>query len=78
MMSKMKNRKTAVRAASEDLPVPQPDECIVKVLGMRSGNMVEVTDAEQTSTFLCRVPTKFNKMIWIKRGWFSQYSCIGF
>ena len=70
MMSKMKNRKTAVRAAENDLPEPGENECIVRVLGMRSGNMVEVFNAggDANVSYLCRVPSKFNKMIWIKRG----------
>jgi hypothetical protein len=42
-------------------------QIIVRVLGMRSGNMVEVETVDK-SLFLCRVPSKFNKLIWIKRG----------
>ena len=74
MMSKMKNRKTAVRAAENELPEPGENECIVRVLGMRSGNMVEVFNAggDASASYLCRVPSKFNKMIWIKRGAFEN------
>jgi hypothetical protein len=66
-MSKLKNRKTLAREALDELPVPLANERIVRVIGMRSGNIVDVVDASAFN-FLCRVPNKFNKMIWIKRG----------
>lgn len=65
-------RKTAYRKGVTDkvlydAPEPKESEQIVRVVGLRGGNLFEVADAVGTHS-LTLLPAKFRKLIWIKRG----------
>eukprot|EP00455_Lapot_gusevi_P011996 TRINITY_DN1562_c0_g1_i5.p2 TRINITY_DN1562_c0_g1~~TRINITY_DN1562_c0_g1_i5.p2 ORF type:complete len:106 (+),score=15.67 TRINITY_DN1562_c0_g1_i5:118-435(+) len=63
------SRKHVTRNALEAFPVPDTaaGQLIASVVGNRGANIIEVCDPNRNA-FLCRVPSKFNKLIWIKRG----------
>lgn len=48
---------------------PQDGQEIVKALGSRGSNLIEVELASGEQT-LCLLPAKFNKKLWVKRGGF--------
>ena len=51
----------------EEMPEPTETQRIVVVLGKPGGNLVQVQDAEGRE-YLCRVPSKFRNVVWIKKG----------
>ena len=71
-------RKTSYRKYITDEvlfgnPEPEDGQIIVKVLGLRGSNIFEVkTETEEVG--LARLPTKYRKLIWIKRGEVIIYS----
>jgi hypothetical protein len=60
-------RKTIANATLYDLPEPKEGEEIVRVIQSHGSNIFEVQPAIGIPA-LCRLPSKFRKMIWIKRG----------
>ncbi|KAE9048951.1 hypothetical protein PR003_g111 [Phytophthora rubi] len=48
-------------------PEPKENELIVRVTALRGSNLFEVVDAEGTKA-VTMLPTKFRKLIWVKRG----------
>ncbi|TDH64914.1 uncharacterized protein CCR75_000620 [Bremia lactucae] len=48
-------------------PEPQENQIIVRVTGMRGTNLFEVVDAVGVES-VTMLPTKFRKLIWVKRG----------
>jgi len=67
-------RRTKYRKRVEDdvlygEPEPEENQCIVVVVASRGGNLLEVCNDEGAKA-LCRLPTKFRKLIWVKRGTF--------
>lgn len=48
-------------------PEPKENEQIAKVIGLKGANMCEIEYANK-STSICVIPTKFRKLIWIKKG----------
>ncbi len=61
-------RKHLTDAVLHDFPEPQQDECIAKVVATRGSNQFDVLVAGNTSSTLAILPSKFNKLIWVKRG----------
>lgn len=51
-----------------DLPEPTEDERIARVVSTRGGNQFEVCVAGESSSNLAILPTKFHKLVWVKRG----------
>ncbi|KAK3283170.1 hypothetical protein CYMTET_9122 [Cymbomonas tetramitiformis] len=48
---------------------PTESERILRVISLRGGNIVEAERPDGTTT-LVRIPQKFNKLLWVKRGSF--------
>eukprot|EP00743_Colponemidia_sp_Colp-15_P007390 GILK01007983.1.p1 GENE.GILK01007983.1~~GILK01007983.1.p1 ORF type:complete len:146 (-),score=30.42 GILK01007983.1:126-563(-) len=63
----MLRRKHVTRQALTSFPEPQDGELIVKVAALRGGNIVDI-ETQDGIAALARMPSKFNKLIWIKRG----------
>lgn len=71
MKRKSKYRKHVETSILEDLPVPEGDEVLVVVVGQRGGNLVEVKpikDETNEGISLCMLPSKFRKLVWVRRG----------
>ena len=82
-------RKHITDAVWNDLPEPQDNECIGKVVGTRGSNQFEVVIAPtwrtsdndgnnnilNTTPQLAILPTKFRKLIWVKRNDYVICSC---
>ncbi|KAG0567122.1 hypothetical protein M758_7G168700 [Ceratodon purpureus] len=62
-------RKNLKREALEHNGVEEPQEghVLMRVVGLRGGNIVEAENAAGENT-LCLLPAKFQKTIWIKTG----------
>lgn len=62
-------RKNLKREALEHNGVEEPQEghVLMRVVGLRGGNIVEAENAAGETT-LCLLPAKFQKTIWIKTG----------
>lgn len=61
-------RKHLTDAVLNDLPEPQDGECIAKVVATRGGNQFDVLLVGVETPQLAILPTKFHKLIWVKRG----------
>lgn len=61
-------RKHLTDAVLHDLPEPQKDEKIARVVASRGGNQFDVCVANDTTVYLAILPTKFHKLVWVKRG----------
>lgn len=68
-MSEATKKKHVTREVLEDFPEPIKDQFIVRIFGPRGNNLHEVERVDGTR-FLCSMPTKFRKNVWIKRGGF--------
>ena len=62
-------RKHLTDSVLNDLPEPQEDERIAKVIATRGGNHFDVLIANSSTTTpqLAILPTKFHKLVWVKR-----------
>lgn len=64
-------RKHLTDSVLYDLPEPKEDERIAKVVATRGGNQFDIILANADSisrTGLAILPTKFHKLVWVKRG----------
>lgn len=83
MKRKSKYRKHIENSVLEEFPEPSQEEEIVVVVGACGGNLLEVkpvqsfstesvakaTDTGQAiSSSLCLLPSKYRKLVWVKRG----------
>lgn len=66
-MSKTTKKKHVSREVLEDFFVPEGDELIARVVCGRGNNLHEVENA-RGEKFLCSMPSKFRRSVWIKRG----------
>lgn len=66
-MTSATKRKHVVKEMLEDFSIPGKEQQIVKVLGNPGSNLHEVI-TKDGDKFLCSLPVKFRKNIWIKRG----------
>lgn len=66
-------RKTLTDSVLNDFPEPQEDEKVAKVVATRGSNQFDIllpsTNTDHHSTpQLAILPTKFRKLVWVKRG----------
>lgn len=65
-------RKHLTDAVLNDLPEPEEHERIAKVVATRGGNQFDIllstTGEEDRPPQLAMLPTKFHKLVWVKRG----------
>jgi probable RNA-binding protein EIF1AD len=61
------SRKHLTQKIVSECPIPSEKQKVVKVVELRGSNVCEVQDQEG-SKFLVSFPSKFKKLIWIKRG----------
>jgi probable RNA-binding protein EIF1AD len=65
-------RKHLTDAVLNDLPEPKEHERIAKVVATRGGNQFDIllstTVEEDRTPQLALLPTKFHKLVWVKRG----------
>jgi probable RNA-binding protein EIF1AD len=66
-MSQATKKKHVAREVLEDYPEPSESQSIVRISGPRGNNLHEAENASG-ELFLCSMPTKFRKNVWIKRG----------
>ena len=64
---KSKYRKNVETDVLDTLPEPGEGEEIVRILGSRGGNLLEV-EAEDETKALCRLPQRYRKVVRVKRG----------
>lgn len=60
-------RKHVLQAVEEACPTVGPGQRLLRVCSPRGSNVLEVEDAAGTQ-LLVRMPQRFNKMLWVKRG----------
>ncbi|CAI5723974.1 unnamed protein product [Peronospora destructor] len=60
-------RKGVTKRVLYDYPEPTENELIVRVTALRGTNLFEVVDAQGAKS-VTMLPTKFRKLIWVKRG----------
>ena len=69
---KSKYRKHIESAVLDEFPEPQESEEVVVVVASRGGNILEVkpaaTSDEEEAPALCLLPSKYRKLVWVKRG----------
>ncbi len=66
-MSAATKKKHVSREVLEEYPEPVGDQSVVRIVGPRGNNLHEA-ESPDGSKFLCSMPTKFRKNVWIKRG----------
>jgi len=66
-MSITKKHQYVTREVLEEFALPDDDHQIVRVIASKGNNLHQVEDASG-ETFLASMPTKFRKLVWIKRG----------
>ena len=66
-------RKHVSQSALGDAPELEEGDDVVRVIGSRGGNIFEVESGDGSRS-LARLPTKFHKLVWVKRGSFLVVS----
>ncbi len=61
-------RKHLTDSVLNDLPEPQENERIARVVATRGGNQFDICVANDATVCLAILPTKFHKLVWVKRG----------
>lgn len=61
-------RKHLTDAVLHDLPEPKDNEKIARVVSTRGGNHFDICVANDDTVYLAILPTKFHKLVWVKRG----------
>ncbi len=67
-MSKSTKRKYVTKEVLDDFDLPKENQKIVQIVGGRGNNLHQVIEADETTSYLVSMPTKFRKNVWIKRG----------
>lgn len=62
-----RRRKHIIQSLSQEIQPPKEDQHIVKALGSRGDNLIEV-EYPAGGTGLVLLPARFNKKLWIRRG----------
>jgi len=52
----------------DEFELPKENQKIVKIVAGRGNNLHQVIEADEKTTYLVSMPTKFRKNVWIKRG----------
>jgi len=61
-------RKHLTDSVLNDLPEPSEHEQIARVVATRGGNQFDICLANDDTPYLAILPTKFHKLVWVKRG----------
>ena len=61
-------RKHLTDSVLNDLPEPSEREQIARVVSTRGGNHFDICLAHDETVYLAILPTKFHKLVWVKRG----------
>ena len=61
-------RKHLTDSVLNDLPEPSEREQIARVVSTRGGNHFDICLAHDETIYLAILPTKFHKLVWVKRG----------
>ena len=61
-------RKGVTEEVMHGTPVPGKGEVVARVKAPRGANVIEVVSGADGSTGLAILPTKFRKLVWVKRG----------
>ncbi|KAJ1458355.1 hypothetical protein M885DRAFT_614702 [Pelagophyceae sp. CCMP2097] len=61
-------RKSVTEDVMQSFPLPENGDVVVRVNGIRGGNLVEVSESNKANAVLALLPTRFKNLIWIKRG----------
>jgi len=67
-MSQSTKRKHVTKEVLDDFELPKDNQKIVRVVAGRGNNLHQVTESDETTSYLVSMPTKFRKNVWIKRG----------
>lgn len=62
------SRKHLRDAQLNSFPIPTEDEKIARVTELRGANICEIEYKPNGEKSLAQIPSKFRKLIWIKRG----------
>lgn len=63
-------RKHVTDSVLNQFPVPSATEVIVKCISLKGNNVAEV-ETPEGSKLLVTIPQKFNKVVWVSRGFFK-------
>jgi probable RNA-binding protein EIF1AD len=61
-------RKHLTDSVLNDLPEPSEHEQVARVVSTRGGNHFDICLAHDETVYLAILPTKFHKLVWVKRG----------
>lgn len=67
-MSQSTKRKHVTKEVLDDFELPKDNQKIVRIVAGRGNNLHQVIEADETTSYLVSMPTKFRKNVWIKRG----------
>ena len=67
-MSQATKRKHVTKEVLDDFELPKDNQKIVRVAGPRGNNLHQVIEADETTSYLASMPTKFRHNVYIKRG----------
>jgi len=67
-MSQSTKRKHVTKEVLDDFELPKENQKIVRILAGRGNNLHQVIEADEKTSYLVSMPTKFRKNVWIKRG----------
>jgi probable RNA-binding protein EIF1AD len=69
-------RKHLQESVLNDFPIPSESEQIIQIVSSQGSNQLEVRTADGAVS-LAILPTKFRRLVWVKRGDFLIASCSG-
>lgn len=67
-MSQSTKRKHVTKEVLDDFELPKDNQKIVRIVAGRGNNLHQVIEADESTSYLVSMPTKFRKNVWIKRG----------
>jgi probable RNA-binding protein EIF1AD len=67
-MSQSTKRKHVTKEVLDDFELPKENQKIVRIVAGRGNNLHQVIEADEKTSYLVSMPTKFRKNVWIKRG----------
>jgi probable RNA-binding protein EIF1AD len=75
-MSQSTKRKHVTKEVLDEFELPKENQKIVKIVAGRGNNLHQAIEADDQTTYLVSMPTKFRKNVWIKRGDFCIVEAI--
>jgi len=70
-----RSRKHVQSQILNEYPEPEPNQSIVRVVQTRGTNQIEA-EYPNGERILVMLPTKFNKLVWTKKGTFDFWSIV--